>query len=106
MRYSEPETGFDHDDATFRTRKDSSAVFTGLDWMGHEDNGAVFSGMVQTITLGFIDENTVIDFEHISLVFDFEGPNPMRDAQRISYSGMNNTFWSESDFTSISVKTV
>mgnify|MGYP000417735505 FL=1 len=97
----ESETGFDHDDATFRTRKDSSAVFTGLDWMGHEDNGAVFSGMKQTITLGFIDANTVIDFEHISLVFDFEGPNPLRDIQRISYSGVNNTFWSESQYLTI-----
>ncbi len=28
-----------------------------------------------------IDANTVIDFEHISLVFDFEGPNPLRDIQ-------------------------
>ena len=93
--------GFLYDDATFRTRKDSTAIFTGLDWAGHEDNAPVFAGMVQTITLGFIDENTVIDFEHISLVFDFEGPNPMRDAQRISYSGMNNTFWSESDFITL-----
>ena len=97
----ESETGFDHDDATFRTRKDSSAVFTGLDWIGHEDNGAVFSGMQQTITLGFIDANTVIDFEHISLVFDFEGPNPLRDIQRISYSGINNTFWSESQYLTL-----
>jgi hypothetical protein len=94
----ESEAGFLHDDATFRTRKDSSAVFTGLDWHGHEDDGAVYAGMEQTITLGFIDANTAIDFEHISLVFDFEGPNPLRDAQRISYSGMNDTFWSESDF--------
>ena len=97
----ESETGFDHDDATFRTRKDSSAVFTGLDWMGHEDDAAVYSGMKQTITLGFIDANTVIDFEHISLVFDFEGPNPLRDVQRISYSGINNTFWSESQYLTI-----
>ena len=94
----ESEAGFVHDDATFRTRKDSSAVFTGLEWNGHEDNGAIYAGMEQTITLGFIDANTAIDFEHISLVFDFEGPNPLRDAQRISYSGMNDTFWSESEF--------
>ena len=94
----ESEAGFMHDDATFRTRKDSSAVFTGLEWNGHEDNGAIYAGMEQTITLGFIDANTAIDFEHISLVFDFEGPNPLRDAQRISYSGMNDTFWSESEF--------
>jgi hypothetical protein len=97
----ESETGFAHDDATFRTRKDSSAVFTGLDWMGHEDDAAVYSGMKQTITLGFIDANTAIDFEHISLVFDFEGPNPLRDIQRISYSGINNTFWSESQYLTI-----
>ena len=93
--------GFLYDDATFRTRKDSTAVFTGLDWVGHEDNAPVFAGMKQTITLGFIDANTAIDFEHISLVFDFEGPNPLRDAQRISYSGINNTFWSESDFITL-----
>ena len=93
--------GFLYDDATFRTRKDSTAVFTGLEWFGHVDDGPVFAGMKQVITLGFIDANTAIDFEHISLVFDFEGPNPMRDAQRISYSGMNNTFWSESDFITL-----
>jgi len=93
--------GFLYDDATFRTRKDSTAVFTGLEWFGHADDGLVFAGMEQIITLGFIDANTAIDFEHISLVFDFEGPNPMRDAQRISYSGINNTFWSESDFITL-----
>ena len=93
--------GFLYDDATFRTRKDSTAVFTGLEWFGHVDDGLVFAGMKQVITLGFIDANTAIDFEHISLVFDFEGPNPMRDAQRISYSGMNNTFWSESNFITL-----
>ncbi|MFQ3317110.1 MAG: hypothetical protein ACI8T6_000534, partial [Candidatus Poseidoniaceae archaeon] len=95
------EPGFLYDDATFRTRKDSTAIFTGLDWIGHVDDGPVFAGMKQTITLGFIDANTAIDFEHISLVFDFEGPNPARDAQRISYSGINNTFWSESDFITL-----
>ena len=97
----ESEAGFDSDDATFRTRKDSSAVYTGLEWVGHQDNAPIFAGMEQTITLGFIDANTAIDFEHISLVFDFEGPNPLRDAQRISYSGMNDTFWSESDFITL-----
>ena len=94
----ESSEGFLYDDATFRTRKDSSAVFTGLEWVGHEDNEAVFAGMEQSINLGFIDANTVIDFEYISLVFDFEGPNPMRDAQAISYSGLNNTFWSDSPY--------
>ena len=97
----ESDSGFEHDDATFRTRKDSTAVFTGLEWVGHEDNAPIFAGMEQTITLGFIDANTAIDFEHISLVFDFEGPNPLRDAQRISYSGVNDTFWSESDFITL-----
>ena len=90
--------GFLYDDATFRTRKDSSAIFTGLEWLGHEDNEPVFAGMEQSISLGFIDANTAIDFEFISLVFDFEGPNPARDAQRISYSGINNTFWSDSPY--------
>ena len=94
--------GFEFDDATFVTRKDSVAVFTGLEWVGHSDNQPVYSGKTQTISFGFVDENTVIDFEHISLVFDFEGPNPENDAQRISYSGLNNTFWSESDYISIS----
>ena len=98
----EASEGFLYDDATFRTRKDSSAVFTGLEWVGHEDNEAVFAGMEQTISLGFIDANTAIDFEFISLVFDFEGPNPARDAQSISYSGTNNTFWSDSPFIHLS----
>lgn len=93
--------GFLYDDATFRTRKDSTAIFTGLEWVGHVDNAPVFAGMDQRIELGFIDANTAIDFEHISLVFDFEGPNPMRDAQQISYSGINNTFWSESNFITL-----
>ena len=90
--------GFLYDDATFRTRKDSTAIFTGLEWFGHEDDQPVFAGMEQTISLGFIDANTAIDFEFISLVFDFEGPNPARDAQSIFYSGTNNTFWSDSPY--------
>ena len=90
--------GFNFDDATFQTRKDAAAIFTGLEWVGHSDDEPVFAGLEQSITVGFIDENTAIDFEHISLVFDFEGPNPSRDAQRISYSGLNNTFWSESSY--------
>ena len=93
--------GFSYDDATFRTRKDSTAIFTGLDWEGHVDDAPVYAGMKQTISLGFIDANTAIDFEYISLVFDFEGPNPIRDAQQISYSGMNDTFWSESDYINL-----
>jgi len=93
--------GFDYDDATFVTRKDSVAVFTGLEWVNHQDDQPVFAGKTQKISFGFVDENTVIDFEHISLVFDFEGPNPVNDAQRISYSGLNNTFWSESQYLTI-----
>lgn len=93
--------GFSYDDGTFITRKDSVAIFTGLDWVGHLDNQPVYSGKTQTVSLGFVDENTFIDFEHISLVFDFEGPNPANDAQRISYSGLNNTFWSESEYITI-----
>ncbi|RJU88154.1 MAG: hypothetical protein DWC05_01375 [Candidatus Poseidoniales archaeon] len=97
MKFESAE-GFLYDDATFRTRKDSTAIFTGLEWFGHEDDQPVFAGMEQTISLGFIDANTAIDFEFISLVFDFEGPNPARDAQSISYSGTNNTFWSDSPY--------
>tara|TARA_S200000501_G_scaffold141197_1_gene133455 strand:+ start:12318 stop:17390 length:5073 start_codon:yes stop_codon:yes gene_type:complete len=93
--------GFDYDDATFITRKDSVAVFTGLEWFGHQDEQPVYAGKTQKISFGFVDENTVIDFEHISLVFDFEGPNPINDAQRISYSGLNDTFWSESQYLTI-----
>ena len=52
--------------------------------------------------LGLIDANTVIDFEYISLVFDFEGPNPAKDRQVISYSGFNDTFWSESEYLTLS----
>ena len=58
-------------------------MFTGLEWVGHEDNEAVFAGMEQTISLGFIDANTAIDFEFISLVFDFEGPNPARRTEHL-----------------------
>lgn len=96
------EAGFDKDTATFITRKDSIAVFTGLSWDGHYDDGVVFSGTQQSISLGLIDANTVIDFEHISLIFDFEGPNPVKDQQVISFSGLNNTFWSESEYITLS----
>ena len=35
--------GFESDDATFRSRKDSTAIFTGLDWHGHNDGAAIFA---------------------------------------------------------------
>lgn len=90
--------GFEVDDATFRSRKDSSAIFTGLDWAGHNDGAAVFAGTDQTISLGLIDANTAIDFEYIDLIFDFEGPDSEVDQQRISYYGITDTFSSNSEF--------
>ena len=90
--------GFDYDDATFRSRKDSSAIFTGLDWAGHMDEEPVYAGFEQSISLGLIDANTAIDFEYIDLVFDFEGPNPEVDQQRISYYGFTDMFASNSQF--------
>ncbi len=94
--------GIGSDTATYLTRRDADAVFTGLDWLGHFDESSVFAGQDQTIMLGLIDANTVIDFEYISLVFDFEGPNPAKDRQVISYSGFNDTFWSESEYLTLS----
>ena len=90
--------GFEYDLSTYRTRVDTDAVFTGLDWMGHVDGGKVFSGVNQHISLGLVDANGRIDYEDISLIFDFEGPDPTRDQQRISYSGQNNTFWSDGPY--------
>ena len=90
--------GFDSDDATFRTRKDSSAIFTGLDWVGHSDGAPIFAGTEQTISLGLIDANTAIDFEYIDLVFDFEGPDSEVDQQRVSYYGITDMFASNSDY--------
>ena len=93
--------GFDSDDATFRSRKDSSAIFTGLDWVGHNDGAPIFAGTEQTISLGLIDANTAIDFEYIDLVFDFEGPDSEVDQQRISYYGITDTFASHSNFINL-----
>ena len=93
--------GFNADDATFRTRKDSSAIFTGLDWVGHNDGAPIFAGTEQTISLGLIDANTAIDFEYIDLVFDFEGPDSEVDQQRVSYYGITDMFSSNSDFISL-----
>ncbi len=94
----ESDSGFDYDDATFRSRKDSSAIFTGLEWAGHMDGAPVYAGFEQSISLGLIDANTAIDFEYIDLVFDFEGPNPEVDQQRISYYGFTDIFASNSQF--------
>ncbi|MBT3772228.1 MAG: hypothetical protein HOF90_04945 [Euryarchaeota archaeon] len=94
--------GFGSDTATYLTRKDSDAVFTGLEWIGHFDDTAIYAGTEQTILLGLLDANTVIDFEHISLIFDFEGPDASKDQQLIAFSGVNNTFWSESEYITLS----
>lgn len=93
--------GFETDDATFRTRKDSSAIFTGLDWAGHNDGAPIFAGKEQTISLGLIDANTAIDFEFIDLVFDFEGPDSEVDQQRISYYGVSDMFASNSEYITL-----
>ena len=90
--------GFDYDLATYRTRKDMASVFTGLIWHGHADGEDVFSGTEQSISIGLVDANGIIDFEYISLIFDFEGPDPERDQQRISYNGRTDTWTSESEY--------
>ncbi len=94
--------GFDYDLVTYRTRKDMDSVFTGLHWAGHEDGERAFAGTTQYITLGLVDANGLIDFTDISIIFDFEGPDPERDQQRLSYSGTNTTFWTDDDFLEIS----
>ena len=99
LRSSGP--GFANDDATFLTRKDSTAVFTGLDWVGHEDGGTVYAGLTQHLEIGLIDANTVVDFEVVSLTFDFEGPDPVLDRQVVAFSGLNETFWSESPYLTL-----
>jgi len=88
--------GFDYDLATYRTRKDMASVFTGLNWVNHADGSDVFSGTDQSISVGLVDANGIIDFEYISLVFDFEGPDPERDQQKISYNGRSG-MWSYDD---------
>jgi hypothetical protein len=90
--------GFGYDLATYQTRKDMQSIFTGVEWYGHIDGNAVFSGVDQTISVGLVDANGIIDFEYISLIFDFEGPDPIRDQQRISFSGRNGSFWSEGPY--------
>lgn len=94
--------GFDYDLVTYRTRRDMDSVFTGLHWAGHEDGERAFAGVTQQLTLGLVDANGLIDFTDISLIFDFEGPDPERDQQRLSFSGSNNTFWTDDEFLVIS----
>ena len=102
MEYiSESGPGFDSDDATFRSRKDSSAIFTGLTWEGHNDGGSIYAGTPQTISLGLIDANTAIDFEYINVVFDFEGPNSEVDRQTVTYYGITDMFDTKSDFITL-----
>jgi len=93
--------GFSYDLSTYRTRKDMASVFTGLNWHNHADGSDVFSGTDQSISIGLVDANGIIDFEYISLIFDFEGPDPERDQQRISYNGRTNTWISDSDFITL-----
>jgi hypothetical protein len=87
--------GFEYDLVTYRSRVDMDAVFTGLHWSGHDDGQRAFAGTTQYLTLGLVDANGLIDFEEISLIFDFEGPDPERDQQKLSFSGSNNTFWTD-----------
>ena len=93
--------GFSYDLSTYRTRKDMASVFTGLNWHEHTDGTDVFSGTDQSISIGLVDANGIIDFEYISLIFDFEGPDPERDQQRISYNGRTDTWNSESDYITL-----
>ena len=66
--------GFAYDLTTYLTRKDMTSVFTGLNWEDHEDGGDVYSGTDQSISVGLVDANGIIDFEYISLIFDLKGP--------------------------------
>ena len=93
--------GFSYDLATYRTRKDMASVFTGLSWDGHADGADVYSGTDQSISIGLVDANGIIDFEYISLVFDFEGPDPERDQQRITYNGRTDSWNSESEYIAL-----
>ena len=93
--------GFAYDLSTYRTRKDMASVFTGLIWENHIDGADVYSGTDQSISIGLVDANGIIDFEYIALVFDFEGPDPERDQQRISYNGRTDTWASESDYITL-----
>ena len=93
--------GFSYDLATYRTRQDMASVFTGLNWEGHADGADVYSGTDQSISVGLVDANGIIDFEYISLIFDFEGPDPERDQQRISFNGRTDTWTSDSEYITV-----
>ena len=93
--------GFVYDLSTYRTRQDMASVFTGLVWQDHIDGADVYSGTDQSISIGLVDANGIIDFEYIALIFDFEGPDPERDQQRISYNGRTDTWSSESDYIAL-----
>jgi hypothetical protein len=93
--------GFGYDLATYLTRKDMASVFTGLAWHNHADGADVYSGTDQSISIGLVDANGIIDFEYISLIFDFEGPDPERDQQRISYNGRTDVWSSMSDYITV-----
>ena len=93
--------GFAYDLSTYRTRQDMASVFTGLVWQDHIDGADVYSGTDQSISIGLVDANGIIDFEYIALIFDFEGPDPERDQQRISYNGRTDTWSSESDYIAL-----
>jgi len=93
--------GFSYDLSTYRTRQDMASVFTGLVWQDHDDGADVYSGTDQSISVGLVDANGIIDFEYIALIFDFEGPDPERDQQRISYNGRTDIWSSESEYITL-----
>ncbi len=93
--------GFAYDLSTYLTRQDMASVFTGLVWHDHADGTDVFSGTDQSISIGLVDANGIIDFEYISIIYDFEGPDPERDQQKISYNGRTDVWTSESDFITL-----
>ena len=58
----------------------------------------VFAGLEQSITgaLSMQIQQSTLNTSRLFLISRDRNPN--RDAQRISYSGLNNTFWSESTY--------
>ncbi|MBG17101.1 MAG: hypothetical protein CMB77_01925 [Euryarchaeota archaeon] len=105
------------EDTTYITRQDSNAVIAGLEWKQcviinpiirsecdvsgweqHQDQGVIYAGLEEHISVNIVDANGLRDFEEITLIFDMEGPNPLFDAQEIGFSGLNRTFWSNSQY--------